>query len=267
VKSWTEIGDLQARFPEPRRLHYSAGPERERRKWIMTEKKKLKRKKAEKRQRKERRFLPEQTKSTKLSVVIGMAGAAALGAGVYGQWIREPALGYAQYIVAGGALVLGVALWFGDPGGEPVRVGDVGVAAEKGSDLIRLAWCDMERIFVERGQLMIEGDDISLSIPLASHATAASWILKEAVSRVPEALDVKSRDSDALPDPKEGDGELVPVDDFQVAGRHCAASDKPISFERDARLCPTCAQVYHREHVPKKCVTCGETLAGRAESV
>ena len=50
----------------------------------------------------------------------------------------------------------------------------------------------------------------------------------------------------------------------QVAGRRCAATDKIISFERDARLCPNCAQVYHKDNVPKECVTCGTEVAGRA---
>ena len=37
-----------------------------------------------------------------------------------------------------------------------------------------------------------------------------------------------------------------------------------ISFERDARLCPQCCQVYLRDQVPKKCVTCELDLADKA---
>lgn len=229
----------------------------------MVEKKKTKAK-AVKRERKERRFVAEQSTSSTTVTVVGMAGALALGAGVYAQWIRDPAQPWAQYLVAGGALVLGVALWFGDTAADPIRVGDAGVATEKGSDLIRLAWCDMEHIRIERGQLVLVGDELTLKIPLSGHAKTASWILKEAVERVPDALDVKSRDRDTLPDPREDDGELVVVENVQVTGRHCASSDTPISMERDARLCPTCAQVYHRDHVPKKCVTCGDALGVRA---
>jgi len=229
----------------------------------MAEKKK-KKKKVVKRERKERRFEAQQTRSSTLSVVAGMVGALALGAGVYAQWIRDPALPYGQYMVAGGALVLGIALWFGDTSGEPIRVGDAGVATEKGSDLIRLAWCDMERIYIERGKLVLAGSELTLEIPLASHGKAAAWILKAAVERVPEAMDVKNSQADALPNPTDEDGEFVLIENVQVVGRHCAVSDKAISFERDARLCPVCAQVYHRLHVPKKCVTCGEDISSSA---
>jgi hypothetical protein len=234
---------------------------------MAAKKKKLKAKKSSKRDKKERRFLPDATRSSKISVGAGMAGALALGAGVYGQFIREPQLPYGQYLVAGGALVLGAALWFSDSGGHPVRVGDAGVAIERGTELTRLPWCDMDRIAIERGKLLLEGKEVSLSIPVEPHRIATSWILKEAISRVPDAMDVKQSESEALPEPKEDDGELVKLENVQIAGRHCAASDKPISFERDARLCPTCAQVYHRDHVPKKCVTCGDTIAESAYEI
>lgn len=51
------------------------------------EKKKASRPRAE---RKERRFEPSSGQSSLYSGLGGMAGALALGAGVYGQWIREP---------------------------------------------------------------------------------------------------------------------------------------------------------------------------------
>jgi hypothetical protein len=77
-------------------------------------------------------------------------------------------------------------------------------------------------------------------------------------------MDVKRRELEGLPEPKDSDGELVPIEALQVTGRRCAATDKVISFERDARLCPTCAQVYLKDHVPKKCLTCGGELGERA---
>ena len=229
----------------------------------MAEKKKDKSKKP-KRVRKERRFVVQQTQSSRLSAGAGMAGALALGAGVYAQWIREPPLGYAQYLVAGGALTLGAALWFSDSGGDPVRIGDAGIAIEKRGELTRVPWCDLKRVFMKSGKLVLETEEQSLEIPVAPHKAAVSLLLKELVSRLPDALDVKQSEIKDLPEPKESDGELVPVENLQVAGKVCAASDTPISFERDARLCPNCAQVYHKDHVPKKCVTCSEELAARA---
>ena len=58
--------------------------------------------------------------------------------------------------------------------------------------------------------------------------------------------------------------ELVALEGVQVAGRHCAATEKTIAFERDARLCPNCAQVYLKDNVPKTCVTCERDLGSAA---
>lgn len=229
-----------------------------------TKKKKKTRKKAPRRERREHRFTPRQTQTSWAAVGAGALGAIGLGAGVYAQWISDPAHSYAPYIVTGGALVLAGALWFGDSGAVPVRVGDAGIAIEKGKELVRLPWCDMERVSVERGQLVVRGEDLTLTIPVNAHRTAVAWVLKEGVRRVPEAIDVKGDIVDTLPKPQEGDGEVLKIEGIQVAGRECAASGEAISFERDARLCPTCGQVYHKSHVPKRCVTCDESLGSQA---
>jgi hypothetical protein len=99
---------------------------------------------------------------------------------------------------------------------------------------------------------------------VAAHPKAVAWIIAEGTKRVPEAMNVKSSQVTGLPEPKDLDGELVTLEGVQVAGRHCAASEKPIAFERDARLCPNCAEVYLKEHVPKKCVTCEHDLGNSA---
>jgi hypothetical protein len=226
-------------------------------------KKKAKKKKAT-RQRKERRFVPEATQGGKLVAIVGMVGAAIGGAGVYGQWIRDEPLTYAPYLVAVGFVLLGVALWFADAGLVPVRVGDAGVAIEKGDDLVRLAWCDMSRIHAEGDKLVLGGEELTLEVPIKSHPKAASWILSEAAHRVPDAMDVKRSVVDGLPEPKDSDGELLTIESVQVTGRHCKECGKVVSFEREARLCPVCAEVYHDSHVPKKCATCESDIAGRA---
>jgi len=224
-------------------------------------------KKGSKREKSERRFLPSQTQTTKLALGGGMAGALVLGAGVYAQWIQEPPLSYSPYIVACGALALGAALWFGEGETAPVRVSDAGVAIEKGSEISRVAWCDIERVFADKDDLVIKSEELTLSLPIKAHASAVSWILSEATRRVPDVMDVKRSVVNGLPKPKDVESETVPLEAVQVAGRHCAASDKPIAFEKDARLCPNCAQVYHKDHVPKQCATCEQELAGRAVAV
>jgi hypothetical protein len=222
-----------------------------------------KRKQAAARVRRERRFLPDQTQTSKLGFGALLLGALLLGAGLYAQWIRDEPLSYAPYLLSGGALALAVAVWFGDAGAVPLRVGDAGVAIEKGAELTRLAWCDMQRVALERDNVVIAGSEVTFKIPVPPHRQAVAWILSEGARRVPDIMKAKRADIANLPEAREEDGELVPLEALQVTGRHCAASDKAIAFERDARLCPTCAQVYHKEHVPKTCVTCGDELSGR----
>lgn len=223
-----------------------------------------KHKRTRSRSRYERRFQPEQTRTTRGALIAGLVGSLVLGAGVYGLWVRESPLDYASYLVASGAIALAVSLWVGETSTGPFRVGDVGVAREKGSDLVRTLWCDVERIHVDKGQLVVQGKETTIKLPLAGQRVAAAWVLKEAARRVPDALDVKRSLVDELPEPKDSDGESLVIGAFQVAGRHCAATDKPIAFERDARLCPNCAETYLKDHVPKRCSTCGATLVGRA---
>jgi len=221
-------------------------------------------KKSPKRERKERRFQPEQTYSSNAAIAAGMLGALAAGAGVWGQWISENPPVYAPYLFGGGAVVLGAALWFGDAGAVPIRVGDAGIALERGTELTRLAWCDLEKVSFEGKQLVAKGKSATFSIPIGAHPKAVAWILAEGTKRVPDAMNVKRSELGDLPEPKDLDGELVTMDGVQVAGRVCAASGKPIAFERDARLCANCAQIYLKDQVPKKCATCDAELGTRA---
>jgi predicted RNA-binding Zn-ribbon protein involved in translation (DUF1610 family) len=145
-----------------------------------------------------------------------------------------------------------------------VRIGDAGIALERGTELTRLAWCDLETVAVASGQLLAKGKNTTFSIPIAAQPKAVAWILTENTRRVPDAMNVKKSDLSGLPEPKDLDGELVAIEGLQVAGRHCAATDKPIAFERDARLCPNCGQVYLKDAVPKKCVSCERDLGSSA---
>jgi hypothetical protein len=218
-------------------------------------KKKGKKQQPPERKRRERRFLPEQAQASGVYVGVGMVASALLGAGVWAQWISEQQYGFAPYLVAGGALGLAAAMWFGDIRAVPVRVGDAGVAVEKGPDVIRLAWCDIKRVSVYNKQL---------AVPIVAHRRAVAWVLAEGTRRVPDVMDVSPSVVDSLPVPSRHDGELRTVAAVQITGRRCAASDQVISFEKDARLCPNCGQVYHKSHVPAECETCEEALGPSA---
>jgi len=223
-------------------------------------------KKKKKRSRKERRFVGEQTYASKLAVSIGMLGGLGLGAGVYSQWVSATPANLAPYLVGGGALLLGGALFWGDLGTLPIRVGDAGIAIERGKEIERIAWCDLERVHAVDGKLMLEGKSQSLGIVIAAHPKGVARILAEGTRRVPEAMDVKRSAISAIPEPRDDDGEVLEVESVQVAGRHCAASGKAIAFERDARLCPQCCQVYLKDVVPKRCLTCKAELGEKAVS-
>lgn len=223
----------------------------------------LKKAKKKRRERKERRYAGEQTYASKVAVAAGMAGALALGAGVYSQWVSDNPHAIAPYLSVLGAVVLGGALVFGDLGTAPVRVGDGGVAIERGRELSRIIWCDLERVHAENGKLVLESKEQAFSIPIAAQPRAVARILAEGTRRVPEVMDVKRDALAGLPEPSENDGEVLTLETLQVAGRHCAASDRPIAFERDARLCPQCCQAYLKDEVPKKCVTCKAELGER----
>lgn len=225
-------------------------------------------KKSAKRERKERRFLPSQISMSTFGFWAGIIGSLVLGAGVYAVWIADPAMAYGQLLAGTGAAVFTLAVVFGDTKASPVRMGDAGLALERGSEITRIPWCDLKRISVANGRTIAEAQDGgAVELPLRAHAVATAWLLAEAIRRVPEVMDVKPSVVDSLPKPDPKDGELVPVAAVQVVGRHCAASDEPISFERDARLCSRCAQVYHRDHVPRKCQTCGAELGDAAISL
>jgi hypothetical protein len=225
----------------------------------MVEKKKRKAPK----ERTERRFVPEATHTSRLAAGIGMAGSLALGAGVFGEWMKDPPMSYAAGLVTLGAAGLGAGLWLGTASTFPVRVGDAGVAIERGSEMSRVLWCEMTEIKLEKGDLVVRAPSLSLAIPLGAHPRAVAYIVAEAERRLPKIAKVDEAGKRSIPLATQPGGEEVPVAGDQVAGRRCAATDKIISFERDARLCSNCAQVYHKDNVPKQCLTCGAEIAGR----
>ncbi|MCA9630118.1 MAG: hypothetical protein KC766_20745 [Myxococcales bacterium] len=211
----------------------------------------------------ERRFDAPGLSTTPVALIGGALGALALGAGVHGQWIRDEPLKFAPYLVAGGAAALMAALVFGDAAAYPVRVGDAGVAVERRGEISRILWCDVESIFLQGNDLVISSSDLVLRIPVKLHQSAVAWIVKEATERRPDQLKLTSDEEKQLPSLPTATYERLPVEGLQLTGRKCASSDKTISLEEDARLCPNCGQVYHAHHVPSQCVTCEAKVGSR----
>jgi hypothetical protein len=220
------------------------------------------------RERREQRFEPRASTSPALVYVLGGIGALAMGAGTWGEFgslVRETGpepFKYAPYVLAVGAVLVGIAIWVGTSGEPSLRVGDGGVAVER-SGLRRMPWHAVERVTWADEALRVTGKDengtsMTVVASLASHPQAAAWIVKEARERVPAAVDV-SEDA-TLPSAREGAGVPLPLDPPQVVGKRCAASGKVIAYEPDARVCPRCERVYHKANVPDAC-ECGASLA------
>src|SRR5690606_38094440 len=193
--------------------------------------------------RQERRFPTSLAYMPAWVGVVGMLGCFALGSGVFGLWIIDPPVSFATWLVAGGGLGLGVALWFGQPPETAVSVGDSGIAVESGKDTLRVQWFDLKALLVRSGQMFVEGNRQSLKFSVAANQAAAATALKEAAQRVPDTLDVDKNIMKSLPDPGKA-GTVQDVEDDQVAGMRCAVSKKLINLEEDARLCATCGQVF-----------------------
>lgn len=192
-----------------------------------------------------------------------MSGALILGAGVFGLWIVDPPMAWASYLVALGGLGLGVALWFGQPSESAVAVGDAGIAVEDGREVIRVPWYELKSLSIAGGSMIARGETTTARFSVGANPKAAAWGLKEAAERVPDVIDVNKDTADKLPEPTEDSGLLQDVEDAQVAGTHCASSDKLINLEEEARLCPRCGQIYHESSVPDQCVTCEAEIKGR----
>ena len=220
------------------------------------------RRKPHQRERNERRFVPTQSVSAMLTMAGAVLGGLAVGGGGYGQFMTDPRVAYAPWLMAGGAVVLaGVVIW-GDMQGTVIRVGDAGVGVEEADKpMKRTAWCDFNKIRVEDGAVHLESEGGVQTFKIASNPAAAAWIVREAEERVPKRVTVGSGQRDLLPETSSHSGEMVKVEATQITGRRCKASDEVITFERDALLCERCGEVYLRKAAPKKCETCGGPLS------
>lgn len=216
--------------------------------------------------RQERRFEPAASAAAWISVLGMSIGAVLLGAGVYGQWLRGSVTPdvtgphpYAAYLLMAGALVLAAVGLFGPRQIKPIRVGDAGVGTEKEpGDIERIGWNEVSRILTGGDAITFQGQGTVLSIPFKQHAQAAARALDEARRRIPAKLE--DVDASAVPKLDPDAGEELPLERAQLAGARCKASDELIAFEKDARLCGSCGEVYHKAHVPDRCLSCDASL-------
>jgi hypothetical protein len=147
---------------------------------------------------------------------------------------------------------------FGQGAARPVRVGDGGVAEERDEGSIeRVGWCEVTRLLVTDAAVTVQGTGVTISIPRNIHGLAAARVVREARERIPKKVDT---DANVEPPAGAADPAKQPLDPPQIAGEACKASHKIISFEKDARLCGKCGELYHKSGVPERCLTCDARL-------
>jgi hypothetical protein len=239
----------------------------------MAKKSKLQSKKEKRRtvRRSERRFVSQASTNTTVVRAIGALSALLLGAGVWGYVYAQSFAAddklkqLPSYLVAAGAILMGVTIWIGTSSEPPVRVGDPGIALEKG-ELRRMPWWAIDKITFESGSLslVVTGKDEAnvdwtFKLAVKSQAEAIGWIVKEALERIPRRVDISDELLEKLPGAGEHAGQKVDLEPLQVVGKRCAETGKTISYEPDARTCPRCERVYQKNSVPKKC-KCGNSL-------
>jgi hypothetical protein len=164
----------------------------------------------------------------------------------------------APWLVGGGALAVIAAAVMGSSDALPLRVGDAGVGAERGgAEPERIGWFEVERVAIESGdRVVVEGAKKRIVAPATHHAQAAGWILKEAQARIPRRVSIDTDKSGELMRGAGDHATVVAIEPPQLAGRRCKATGTIISFERDARICKRCGEVYDKKHAPEKCLTC-----------
>lgn len=230
-----------------------------------------KKKKQPKVRRQERRFFPQSTFSPWLVRSFGALGASIMGAGALAMHRDmfqgdEKTKAIPSYLVAGGAILTGLAIWLGTSSDPPLRVGAPGLGVERG-EVRRMPWYNVESITFESGALSLvvvgkddTGQSWTLKVPVKAQPDAVGWIVTEAQRRIPKTVDISDEMLAKLPRAEAHAGLVVDLEPVQVVGKRCAASDKTISYEPDARICERCERVYFKRSVPKKC-KCGANLA------
>ncbi|HTJ85326.1 MAG TPA: hypothetical protein VL400_26595 [Polyangiaceae bacterium] len=208
--------------------------------------------------RTERRFTPKAQPLALLSILLTSGGALLAGAGVFAQFLRgagpHP---YGVYLLVGGLLGLGLGILLGGRAVYAARVGDAGLALERADGTFeRLGWFEVDAIRFAEGTLSFSGAGKLVSLPVETHPDAAAFALSEARARIPGRAESVTEKLTLAP----GAGSEVVLEPPQLAGLRCAATDRLISFEADARLCGRCGQAYHREGVPKHCKSCDARL-------
>src|SRR6185295_10930853 len=119
----------------------------------------------------ERRFTAEPTERSNIQALVGGIGAATLGAGAYATWAHDAPMPIAPYLFGIGALAAIVSFVMGASDDMPIRVGDVGIAVERGGQPERIGWFEVDKISLEGAdRIIVEGAKRRIVAPATHHA-------------------------------------------------------------------------------------------------
>jgi len=204
----------------------------------------------------ERRYLPKRTPGHWAGYGFAAAACALLGAS-----FTAPSYQATLALIACVAFPVGWWLW--QPRAEIVRVGPAGIGLERGGEIERIRWCDVDKLATTLSYLEIHTPAGTRYVSLDTQPMAAARIIAEAAQRIMTKLEMSRQAHDRLPKLDTDEAPTVPAAELQIAGARCAHSGEAIAMEADARLCPRCTATYHREHVPSACDVCGAGLDGK----
>lgn len=215
--------------------------------------------------RMEQRIVADKSYTAMLTIAATVVGGLCVGAGIYGLWIASVSMQGAPWLLGIGAIVLAAVVLWGDLQGTAIRVGDAGVAIERGGEIVRrVAWFEMKEVSLNDGVIRVQTQESPWLIPVASNPTGAKLVIEEARKRIYPRLNISKSQFAALEklaaQKSRATSQLVAIESVQITGRVCKASEQTITFEQDARLCPQCGQIYHKNHLPDRCVTCDGPL-------
>jgi hypothetical protein len=209
----------------------------------------------------ERRFEPKSSGREYVSVVLMSLGGVVLGVGVYAQFLSDagPAT-WAPYMLATGVLLVVAYFLFGQAEARPLRVGELGVGFEQDGKVNRTRWYEIDSVELADDSLTLGVSGKPLRVSLLTHPGAARRIVVEASKRIPRRVALHDDDLQRIGEPRAGEGKTVEAEPPQVTQLRCLASDMPLTFEQDVRMCRRCGALFHRTAVPRRCVECGKKL-------
>jgi hypothetical protein len=211
----------------------------------------------------ERRFEPKSSPREYISVVLMSLGGVALGVGVYAQFLRDASdetMPWARYSLGVGVLLVLAYLLFGRPEARSLRVGELGLGFEQDGKVQRTRWHEIDRIRLVDDELRLDMRGKPLRVSLLTHGGGARRIVAEANKRIPMRVELDDTDLQRIGEVRAGEGQRMAAEPPQVTQMRCLASDKPLSFEKDVRMCRRCNALYHHTAVPRRCAGCGKKL-------